>query len=258
MLLYRAGKTKKFINDTYNVVIKGLCPVFEGINLSIDRGKLEELRRERDSFVALISGLDSKLAHKKITSYEKDYIIGSVTKGENKVNYLRRLNIAISALEERLRPSKKPYPHKKSIIISAMMLMLFLSLFFALKSPQYTGLVVYGEETLSTVIVNESFDANTITTYEFNIANGTNLTSLKITGAYAGRFAVYLEKRYDNGTSRYLVYESAQPDAGLITGMVAGEDSSATASNVPILSDAPSAISTSTTSVALRQENAIA
>src|SRR3989338_4509281 len=200
--------------------------------------ELRKLLQERDDFTKFLLSVDRKFKRRQLTSYERDFLIKSITKGSSPKAYLGELNARISRLE--LRPGKEPFRYKNQVIASAVLVFIFLGMFFFFLDPSLTGLAGFEEQKEYVLKIGQAYDSNTTAEYYFNIidvANNTNnLTSLKIKGSYSGIFQIRLVKDYtdEEGISQrleYVIFDSGQKyekGASLITGLAIGDEGNIT------------------------------
>src|SRR3989339_465674 len=169
--------------------------------------ELEKSRKEQENFIRFVNKLDIKYRLGKITKFEREFLIKSITKGLSIKQYIEKLNQRIHSLEK--IKTKKTFDYKRQVLHSAFVVFLFIGLVYFFLSPTFTGFITFEDVKQYSIIVDQSYSAG-ITEYNFNVKNlsnsAGNITSIKINGKYSGQFKIYVLR--ENESAKYLIYDS--------------------------------------------------
>lgn len=151
----------------------------------------QKLMQERENFIRLVNGLDKRVRKEEMKKNEADFMIKSITKGSTAKAYLYELNKKIDSMQDK----QSSFKYKKQVILSAAIVMIFTMLLYSLTEPSLTGFVAFEQNIEYTLPVEQNYTAGTTEYYSSVTAdsnNTNNLTSLRITGTYAGQFVMKL------------------------------------------------------------------
>src|SRR3989339_76146 len=189
--------------------------------------ELEKSRKEQENFIRFVNKLDIKYRLGKITKFEREFLIKSITKGLSIKQYIEKLNQRIHSLEK--IKTKKTFDYKRQVLHSAFVVFLFIGLVYFFLSPTFTGFITFEDVKQYSIIVDQSYSAG-ITEYNFNVKNlsnsAGNITSIKINGKYSGQFKIYVLR--ENESAKYMIYDSVnlskEDYSNLITGLAISEE----------------------------------